>query len=436
MGRGDEDLRGGPVSPRGGLRLRRARGCLGAIALGLCCTFASGSALADLGRDLARVTRALQGQLQVGTLPLRLLERGDIIPVALPPWALDIGRGNCTTLVVLAPVATQLLLRAHPWPGLPGSFVSDAGALQLTRCGRERASLLQLRLELRSPRAVVHTLVAVGDEAPRPLRFTLPERDAHTPAPAGDPGPAPPRPSLASRLTRFAELARESGAISVDTRLLQGAGYVRVALGPGCHRLLVTSEERTEPYDLLVQSDQRESPDRYEASPDGDVAREFCTVQARSVSLSVESAGAPAQRSLALAAFALPTGLPTRFGAQAAEGLLEALGGSSAPGRLGLLVSASLGAQGRTLLSRELLPNHCYLAVVTVLHGQAASLSLGAQAGAAGGESVRRGDEPGPRVGFCTDYTGQADLDVEARGLGVAWLFALFQLGAARVGPT
>ena len=80
------------------------------------------SARADLGQDLRRVRRALAGQLQLEALRVRLLERDDISALALPPWALDPSRGECTTLVLLTPVPTQFLLHVHPWPGLPSAL--------------------------------------------------------------------------------------------------------------------------------------------------------------------------------------------------------------------------------------------------------------------------------------------------------------------------
>jgi hypothetical protein len=392
----------------------------------------SAHAHADLGSDLTRVRRALATQTQAETLRLRLLERGEIMPLALPPWALDTNRGECTTLVLLAPVPTHFVLHVHPWPSAQSTYFSSAGAVQLTRCGRERATLLKVLVEMRSPRAVLHTLVAVGADAPAALTETLPERDAGAPAPAGEPGPALPREPLAERLRRFEVLARESGATSVETRLLPARGYVRLSLEPGCHRLLASSERDREPYQLLLQEPEQSRPDRLDASDDGDVSHELCTARPRSLLVSVE-AQTETDRQLSLAHSPLPQGLPGRFGPQAAEQLLRALGASAAPKKLGPLVFASLGAQGRTPLPRSLLPRFCYLAVVAAIHGQTSALSLGVQAGASSGESTSAEGKPGPRVGFCTGKDAQVELDVEARGLGVAWLFGLFQVGPAAV---
>lgn len=385
-----------------------------------------------MGGDLTRVRHALATQARFESLRLRLLERGEITPVALPPWALDSNRGNCSTLVLLAPVPTHFVLHLQPWPATTSTFFSSAGAAQVTRCGRERASLLHVLVEMRSPRAVLHTLVAVGDAAPPPLIETLPERDAGPSAPPGEPGPALQRQPLSERLRRFEVLARESGASSFETRLLPAEGYVRLALEPGCHRLLAVSDVR-EPYQLLIQQPDQAKPERLDATDDGDVNHELCTVRPRSLLVSVDAHGAASDRQLALAHTPLPLGLPGRFGPQAAEQLLRALGGSAAPKKLGILVLSLLGAQGRTPLPRTLLPRTCYLAVVAAIHGETSALSLGVQAGAASSESTSGAGKPGPRVGFCTGKDAQVELDVEARGLGVAWLFGLFHVGPAAV---
>lgn len=370
---------------------------------------------------------------QSETLRPRLLERGEVTPIALPAWALDATRGECTTLVLLAPVPTQFLLHVHPWPGLPNAFASSAGALELTRCGQARASLLQALVEMRSPRAVLHTLVAVGPPAPARLIDSLPERDAGNAAPVGDPGPPLPRSSLADRLRRFGVLAREAGAVSVETRLLPTQGYVRLVLEPGCHRLFATSNASGEAYRLLLQGADDREPQRHEASDDGDVAHELCTVRPRPLLVSVEGPQVEPDRQLAVARFPLPQGLPGRFGPAGAEQLLRALGGSTAPKKLGTLVFASLGAQGRTPLPRSLLPQTCYLAVAAAIHGQPSAISLGVEAGTASGENSSAPGAPGPRVSFCTGRDTRVELDVEARGLGVAWLFSLFEVGPARV---
>lgn len=363
---------------------------------------------------------------------LRLLERGDVTPIVLPPWSLDKARGQCTTLVVIAPIPTQFLLHLHPWPGLPSVLASQAGALQVTRCGQERISLLQVFVEMRSPRAVVHSLVAVGSDDPTPLTQVLPERDPGPAAPLGDPGPKPAREPLAERMRGFEQAQLNAGASGVERALLPVQGYVRLALEPGCHRLLASGDGGASAYTLLLGEADDDPPERHEADENGDVRQELCTARPRRLLASLETAPQDTARQLAVAHFPWPSGLPRRFGPELGERLVQALGGAAAPRKLGTLVAVTLGAQGRTPLPRSLLPETCYLAAASVVHGASQGLSLGARSGPNNAEATSGGDEPGPHLGFCTGRDGHVELDVEARGLGLAWAFFLFQMGPAR----
>jgi len=403
-----------------------------ALALALLFVFSALPARAELGRDLERVQRAFAGQTRSEQLRYRLLERAEVTPVVLPPWALDSTRGDCTTLVLLSPASTQFVLHVHPWQGLQSTFQSSAGALQLTRCGKERISLLRILVEMRSPRAAVYPLVAVGQGEPAPLVQTLPERETGAEAPPRDPGPLPPREPLDERLRRFEERAKNAGASATETALLPSQGYVRLALEPGCHRLLATGQDGAPPYRLLLSENDDGNAERLAASPRGDVQHELCTPRPRRLLVSLETSPVDAERRLSVAHFPLPAGLPGRFGPEVAERLVGALGQSLAPRKLGTLVSTTLGAQGRTPLPRTLLPQTCYLAAATVLHGTSQGVSLGVRAGALNAEATSSDPALGPHLGFCTGSSGAVELDVEARGLGLSWLFFLFQMGPAR----
>jgi hypothetical protein len=392
----------------------------------------AGPAQADLGRDLQRVEAAFADQPRSERLRFRFMERGEVTPIVLPPWALGSAGGECTTLILLAPVSTQLVIHVHPWPGLQHTFASAAGAFQLTRCGKERVSLLQVLVEMRSPRAIVHPFVAVGPAPPAPLQSTLPERDTGPEAPPGEPGLLPDREPLAERVRRFEEASKNAGATATETALLPSRGYVRLALEPGCHRLLATEEDDAPPYTLLLSENDDDKVERLETTPRGDVQHELCTARPRRLLVSLDTSPGEAERRLSVAHFPLPRGLPARFGPEVAELLVGSLGRSTAPRRLGTLVATTLGAQGRTLLPRALLPQTCYLAAAAVLHGTSQGVSLGVRAGAASAEATSADPALGPHLGFCTGRSGQVELDVEARGLGLSWLYFLFQMGPAR----
>ncbi len=359
------------------------------------------------------------------------MERGELTPVVLPPWSLEATRGDCTTVLFLAPAPTQFVVHVHPWPGLANTFASSAGALQVTRCGRERMSFLRLMVEMRSPRAVVHTLVAVGAEAPPELTLSLPARDAGREAAPGNPGSVPPREPLDERIRRFETASHNAGASGVETALLPSQGHLQLALEPGCHRLLATGRDGAPPYTLLLAENDDAKPKRLEATETGDVSYELCTAREQRLLVSLETSPADAERQLSVAHFPLPSGLPGRFGPEVAERLLQSLGGAAAPRKLGTLVVATLGAQGRTLLPRALLPQTCYLAAATVIHGAHPAISLGVRAGAFNAEATSSDTWSGPQLGFCTGRSGHVELDVEARGLGLSWLFFLFQIGRA-----
>ena len=402
---------------------------------------AAHAAHADLGDDIARLKRAFAEQLRAEPLRLRLIERGEVTPFVLPPWALDAQRGECTSVVLLAPAPTQFVVHLQPWQGLPSTFASRAGAFQLTRCGRDRISLLQVLVEMRSPRAVIHAYVAVGAAPPAALVSTLPERDTGPEAPPGDPGPSPPRAPLAERLRRAEESAKNAGATATETALLASDGQVTLELERGCHRLLVTGTEPAPSYALsLAETDASKSDGQvalgqrelFEPNASGDVQHELCTARARRLVVSLDTSTQRVERQLSVAHFPLPAGLPGRFGPEVAERLVVALGKSAAPRKLGTLVFTTLGVQGRTPLPRALLPQTCYLAAATVLHGRAQAISLGVRAGASNAEATDTDAMPEPHVGFCTGRSGQVELDVEARGLGLSWLFFLFQMGPAR----
>jgi hypothetical protein len=390
------------------------------------------SARADLGDDLRAVRSAWAGQARVDASPIRLLERGEAIPVVMPAWALDPKVGNCTTLLLLAPAPTQFLVRVHPYRDLQSQFASRAGALQISRCGEERLSLLRIEVEMRSPRAALHTLVAVGSDDPPELAAVLPQREAGPSAPDGDPGPRAPREPVGPRLARLAQAAQNEGATEVRTLELAEGSRLSLELAPGCHRLFATTSQLGALRTLVMVGQDGEPSDRLLASELGDVATEICVVQRRQLSLAPETRGPAASTQLSVASFPLPQGLPARFGPGLNERLAQALGASRAAHKLGPLVVASFGAQGRTLLPRRLLPHTCYLAAVVVLHGVPQELSLGVRAGPHDFEAQALPSQPGAHLGFCTDWRGQAELDVEARGLGLSWLYLLFQMGPAR----
>lgn len=401
-----------------------------ALALALASSALAPRAHADLGDDLTRLERALRAQGKVERGKPRLLERGELLPLVLPGWALELGDSQCTTVYVLGPIQTHFVLHVGLAPGVSDPHPSSAGAVSLTRCGRERLALVNIVVEMRSPRVVLHSLIGTSSSAPPPLSALLPERDSGVAAAPGEPGTAPARAPVNARLRAFETRELAAGALSVESEPLVTGSPVRVGLEPGCYRLRVWSGDSSTRYVLLARSRESDEPERFFPSEGGDVDAELCTLRARPLLLALDAPLGPGERVLGIARYALPEGLPMRFGPDTAERLARALGATEAPRRLGSLVSASLGAQGLTPLPRALLPGSCYLAVATLIHGESQGLSLAVRGAGLTKEALGDASGSGPRLAFCTGASGKTLFEVEARGLGVAWLFALFQVSA------
>ncbi|HLV21971.1 MAG TPA: hypothetical protein VKZ49_13850, partial [Polyangiaceae bacterium] len=146
---------------------------------------AAPASAADLGADAARLASSWARLGRVDRLEPRLLERGEIRPLLLPPGLPKrVDEGTCTTLVVLGALSTNFVLRFLPAEGrsplAQGDWpeVSVAGAAELTRCGSRRGSLKRVVVEMRSPRGVLEFLVVETRGKPEPtLRSVLPHRD-------------------------------------------------------------------------------------------------------------------------------------------------------------------------------------------------------------------------------------------------------------------
>jgi len=100
------------------------------------------------------------------------------------------------------------------------------------------------------------------------------------------------------------------------------------------------------------------------------------------------------------------------------------------------LVDEALGVQGTTAMPVAVEPGACYLAVVIELRGTAQSLALAARAGGREAQSRTPLDAPGTALSFCAGSTSRALIEVEARGLSLVWMSALWQTGRIRLGET
>jgi hypothetical protein len=399
---------------------------------------------ADLGRDVDALTLGWRPFGKVLRLEPRLLERGDVLPLVLPVEVFEVSGPRCATVAVVGTPNVHFLLDpgrrtrspAHAWPD--GSL---AGVLQATRCGAAKAELASLALEMRSPRGVLEFLV-LASEAPPPLVTTLlPQRDPGPLAQLAGSGPRPAVAPLHVRIRALEERASRDQAIELSTLALtaggMGVGSTVLTLAPGCHRFDLLGEEterRAADVDLEITEATHSlvlAVDHGESS-DGEAL--VCVASAMTVNVRFGGVAPFAMLALVRARWDLDPSLPARWPGDARarmSGLLRAqrrtLG--NAP-----LVDEALGVQGDTLAWIEVVPGACYLALAVGLRGEVAALSLAAEAGHRVAQSRIDPDVPGAALSFCAGTQRRVLVEVDARGLGVHWMSAIWQVGHTRLG--
>src|SRR5882724_358998 len=105
------------------------------FALGTACWSLSGRA--DLGTDVATLTRARAAYGRVVRLRPRLLERGERLPLSVPAELLNPRDSSCATVTILGVPESHFVLRfAELDPGAPSTAFPEAsagGAAEVTR---------------------------------------------------------------------------------------------------------------------------------------------------------------------------------------------------------------------------------------------------------------------------------------------------------------
>ncbi len=415
-------------------------------ALLLALLFVTGVAQADLGSDVERLTLAWSSFGRVKRLTPRLLERGDVIPLLLPAEATDPTTRGCVTVALLAPASINFIVSSYGGVTQFDSHENSlAGAVQLTRCGGDKASFDRIAVEMRSPRGLLEMLIVSSDAEPPPLVQVLPKRYPGPIAPLAGSGPRPSAAPLSLRLKAIEEHAARESAVEFATEELtasmRGTGEQILALGPGCHRLDLLADETSSPkrdravdLDLEVASAQTGELLASDRSESTDATVSLCT--GRPAPVSVRFAGAMPRGHIRLVRtrWDLEKRLPTEWDAEARaqfSAVLRKL-------RIGLdqagLVDASLGVQGSTSIALETAPGACYVAAVVRLRGEAQGLQLSASAGASLSQNRASADIPGTALAFCAGAGGPARLDVDSRGLGHVWMLAVWQTARVPLG--
>ncbi|MEI9950751.1 MAG: hypothetical protein WDO74_17675 [Pseudomonadota bacterium] len=403
-------------------------------------------AAADLGSDVRDLTAAHATLARVVRLKPRLLERGERLPLSIPPELLNPKDSSCTTVSLLGVVGVHFVLRfTEVDPGAPSTALpeaSAAGASEITRCGAGKPFLSGAYLEMRSPRGVLETLVSNSPAGLPRLTEVLPSRDPGSELSLGDPGPRPAPAPLAARLLRLATRAEREGAKAFEQVSRQasadGSGAESLVLARGCHELSLLSDpplEASPAVDLDAELVDGESGARLavDRAEDADAALSVCLGTQTRVELRFIGAAADRTLSLTHARWDLPPGLPSSWGSEA-QARLGQLAKDAHLKLLNAPIYSSLGVQGTTELPLELEPGACYSALLVPLRGEILRLSLSVRAHALGEAPRGAADTEGSAVSFCAQGAKLATLEIDSQGTGLAWLLSVWQSGRSALG--
>jgi hypothetical protein len=414
-----------------------------AVALGFVATATSSSA--DLGRDTDGLVLAWSAFGKITRLKPRLLDRGELFPLVLPAEPLDPKTPGCVSVAVIGTTQTHFLLDASAagqgTPGVHWPEGSLAGALTVTRCGEQKPLLAALALEMRSPRGVLEFLTLASDEPPPALTQVLPHRDPGPMAPLGGSGPRPSVAPLALRLRAAEERATRDRALELSVQDLTaspaGVGFTLLTLAPGCHRFdLLGDEAGRHPTDVdfdIATADGGEllATDHGESSDAGAL---LCLGRPMPVTLRFSGVGPLARLALVRARWELEPSLPQRWPPEARARFSAVLRDRRVPLTGARLADEALGVQGDTLMPIEVESGACYVAAAVELRGNAAAISLAARSERGTSQSRLDADVPGALLTFCAGPSERALIEIDARGLGLVWMSAVWQLGREKLG--
>jgi hypothetical protein len=417
-------------------RARRTSVLWAAHALALVVSTWAGAAGATLADDVQRLRAAWARESRLEQLSPRLLSRGETLPLALPPWAMDAKADGCTSLSILASPRVSFVLQLANGPSLDVR-TSEVGWVQVSRCGTRRVDLRRALLEMRSPRGIVEVLVA---DAPTPLptlSSVLAHRDPGPKSPGGQAGPAPIPPPLELRATAWEAQAKRDGATQIERQLIRAEGNdiptVRLSLVEGCHRLSAlglqpSGRDSPRDLDLFLRGEALVDLRREDQSENSDAEISVCLAAPAPVMLGVLGLGTTDPAVLQHARFPMPLGLPAHWGPLVRSRLAEAFFRRHSSGAPRGPVYEALGVAGRTTLPLNLELRTCYAAGLSVLQGNPKALLLEATPTDRDAAADATGEAEAVVVAFCTGDDAFARLRVEAVGLSVAWVAAVWRV--------
>lgn len=380
-----------------------------------------------------------------------LLERGDLRPLRLDPRLVDPKQPGCVTVLVLGTPASTFVLRFLPLPGATQwqqdewPETSVAGAAALMRCGPRKAMFGRLVVEMRSPRAVIETLVGSSREPLPSVRTVLPHRDPGPILPSAPMGPRPTSIPFKRRALAIEERARREGAEQAMQRLItadaNGAGALLVRLDPGCYRMDALSPAASErtvaqgiDLDLEVAVASSGNVLASDATESADATAQFCLGRPDGVRVRFIGSIPQAPVLVLSSRWSFPAGIPEYWSPEARAGIARAVRRYHDRPLGNTLTYESLGITGTTLLPLDVEPGACYVAIVAATRGEAASLALAVSVGQRSAQNHGGLDGAGTTLAFCADAQSSALLEVDARGSGLVWQLGVWQTGRLPIG--
>lgn len=405
-------------------------------------------ARADIVTDADRVADQWRSEGQtVIRAPSVFLESGR--PRLLPLGTLQMDGSGCVTAFALGVRTADLSVRSGVGePSDTDTGLHVGGMATMTRCGSDQSEIASAIVELRSLRGAVEVLLAKGDTPPSAPTKVLIERAAGPLSLTRDPGRPRVSEPFGERQARVVARSTVDGAESVKRDEVaasdQGTGRLLLTLREGCHRLELlggagpatappTEGSRRAAFD--VDAELREaSTDRILArdrSDTADARLETCVAAPTAAVLLFAGAPPGGRVGVVDGTWAIPEGVPTRWGSKARATIARALNYRRVRGPLGSPVAELLGVSGSTTTALELTPASCYVAVAAAARGEARPLALTVRTaeGAAHDTSGVAGE--GTAVAFCTGGARRATAQVDARGSALAWVLSVWKTGPA-----
>jgi hypothetical protein len=358
------------------------------------------------------------------------------MPLPLPLWATEAGADACTSVSILASPRVSFVLQVPNGRSLDVR-TSEVGWVQIHRCGARRAELRRALIEMRSPRGILELLVAEAAAPLPPLSSVLAHRDPGPKSPGGEAGPAPVPPPLEVRAAAWEAQAKRDGAVQIERHLVKGGGpeipTTRLSLGEGCHRISALGLQPRGPapprdLDLFLRGEALFELRRADQSENADAEVTLCLASPVPVRVGVLGLSTDDPAVLQHARFPLPDGLPTYWGPLVRARLAEAFFRRHSPGAARGPIYESLGVAGRTTLPLNLELRTCYAAGLSVFSGTPKALLLEAMPSDRDGAADSTSDAEAVVVAFCTGEDELTKLRVEAVGLSVAWLVAVWRI--------